>query len=237
MSVKIIDMGESLLFTGENEQEVDAALQERLQRGCTIVSSLSKVGRSWVASCTPPLEKHEADQTTTLNLSELSGSLKPKHEHDEPVRQSMGVKIIDAGETIILRGESEEAVHAALQKFLRRGSKEIGEISRVGRSQAWVGTCTIPLKEHEADKTTTLNLSDLAPPPDPDSLRESKGECSIEKVGFKRVITGPTRIHVTFVVEELRQLGGDLIGEIEEENGQWVAICDTAGIKNTGFRW
>ena len=147
------------------------------------------------------------------------------------------IKIIDAGETIVLSGESEEEVRAELQKFLRRGSKEIGQLSRVGRGQAWVASCSVPLKDHEADKTTTLNLSDLAPPPDPHSLRASKGQCNIEKLGFKRVITGLTKVQVEFVVAELRQLGGELIGEIEEQNGQWVAICDTAGIKNTDFRW
>ena len=149
----------------------------------------------------------------------------------------MGVKVIDAGESLLFTGDSEQEVDAALQERLRRGCTIVTPLSKVGRSQAWVASCTIPLKDHEADKTTTLKLSDLAPPPDHDSLRESKGQCNIEKLGFKRVITGATKAHVEFVVTELRQLGGELIGEIEEENGQWVAICDTAGIKNTGFRW
>ena len=38
-------------------------------------------------------------------------------------------------------------------------------------------------------------------------------------------------------VEEMKQLGAELIGEIEEENGEWVAVCDTGGVQNTGYRW
>jgi len=28
-----------------------------------------------------------------------------------------------------------------------------------------------------------------------------------------------------------------LVGEIEEINGTWTAVCDTGGAQNTGFKW
>ena len=61
--------------------------------------------------------------------------------------------------------------------------------------------------------------------------------CSVEEIGFKRVIRGPTRTAVKAKVDEMMNFCAVAIGDIEQIDGQWVAMCDTAGIQSTGIRW
>ena len=32
-------------------------------------------------------------------------------------------------------------------------------------------------------------------------------------------------------------MGATLIGDVEDVEGTWTALCDTGGMQNTGFRW
>ena len=145
------------------------------------------------------------------------------------------VKVLDAGPKRLISGIEVAAVEAVLNDHLARGSKIVTPLTKVGSK--WIAACTVPVKTHPADQTTTLNLAAFPAQVDP-YADEADGECRIEKLGFKWIVKGPTKVAVQAKVEELVDLGAKLLGDIEvEENGQWVAMCDTGGSQNTGYRW
>jgi class 3 adenylate cyclase len=51
-------------------------------------------------------------------------------------------------------------------------------------------------------------------------------QCKVEALGYTRIVTGPTREAVHIKVEELKQSGGVLRGDIEAAGGQWMAVCE-----------
>jgi hypothetical protein len=81
-----------------------------------------------------------------------------------------------------------------------------------------------------------LHLADLAKP-QPEEVSEDGELCKVEKLGFKRILTGPTKASVQLKVADLVQMGATLIGDIEDVDGTWTALCDTGGTQNTGFKW
>lgn len=145
------------------------------------------------------------------------------------------VKILDAGSKRLISGMEAAPVQAALNDHLARGSRIVTPLSKIGST--WIGACTVPAEELPDDQTATLNLTDSPAESDP-YAEEVDGECRIEKVGFKRIVRGPTKVAVKAKVEELVQFGAKLLGEIEvEEDGRWAATCDIGGSQNTGYRW
>ena len=144
------------------------------------------------------------------------------------------VKVLDAGGKLMLTGTASSVVEAALGEYLRRGSKVLSPVSRLGSS--WTAVCTVPPELKSLDSSQSLHLSDVDQALVQKSS-ESSAECRVEELGFKRIVYGPSRLIVEIKVEEMKQFGAELIGEIEEENGEWVAVCDTGGVQNTGYRW
>ena len=119
-----------------------------------------------------------------------------------------GVKVLGAGEKVVLSGSDAEEVRSVLHDYVGRGAKVVAPPVQMGGE--WVAACTFPIQSHSADKT------------------------KVEKLGFKRIVTGPTKASVQLRVADM---GATLIGEIEEVDGTWTAVCDTGGTENTGFRW
>ena len=148
----------------------------------------------------------------------------------------MPVKFLDVGGgKVMLSGDERAEVEAALKKYLDQGAKSIAAVTQVGRS--WVAACTPPAKVERLDETNTLDLSELAPERHERQRIDEDGLCSVEEVGFQRIIRGPTLTSVKAKLDEMKHFGATPIGEIEEVDGEWVAMCDTAGIQNTGYRW
>lgn len=142
-----------------------------------------------------------------------------------------GVKILDAGARLLLSGTDADAVKAALYDLLQRGAKVVSPLARLGGH--WVAACTPPIHAHPADSTDTLQFaSPAAPQPE-----EASDPCKVESLGFKRIVTGPSRSLVRLKAEELVQMGATLIGDVELVDGAWTALCDTGGEQNPGFRW
>jgi hypothetical protein len=145
----------------------------------------------------------------------------------------MGVKILDAGGKLVLSSERRDEVEVALAKYGKRGSKSVAEIQRIGAS--WVAACTLPIKESDLDTTSTLQLSDVvdygAKPASPEP--EFSDGCRVEEIGFKRIVTGPSKRAVELRLEHLKQFGAELVGNIEEDGGNWVAVVDTGGADKT----
>jgi hypothetical protein len=119
-----------------------------------------------------------------------------------------GVKILDAGAKVLLSGTNAAEVKAVLHDFVRRGAKVVAPPVQLGGE--WVTACVFPIQSPPADRT------------------------KVEKLGLKRIVTGPTKASVQLRVADM---GATLIGDIEDVDGTWTALCDTGGTLSTGFKW
>jgi hypothetical protein len=117
-----------------------------------------------------------------------------------------GVKVLGAGEKVVLSGTDPDEIKSVLRDFVWRGAKVVAPPAQLGRE--WVAACTFPIQSNSAEKT------------------------KVEKLGLKRIVTGPTKASVQLRVADM---GATLIGEIEEIDGTWTAVCDTGGTQN-GFK-
>ena len=144
---------------------------------------------------------------------------------------SAEVKVLDAGGELLLSGADRESVEAKLQYYVGRGSRLISAVSAVGST--WVAACTPPPQVHAADKTSTLNLADILKAQQqaakPKTEPVSDGVCTIEKIGLKRMITGPNEEAVRAVTKQYLELGAGVESGPEEVFGQWCAVCDMGG--------
>jgi len=147
---------------------------------------------------------------------------------------SEGVKILDAGAKLLLSGADAEELRFVLHDFIKRGANVVSPPTQLGGK--WVAACTVPTQSHPADKSDTLHLADLASARS-EKAAEDDDPCEVEELGFKRIVTGPTRGLVRLKVEEMVHMGATLIGDVENVEGTWTALCDTGGMQNTGFRW
>jgi hypothetical protein len=106
-------------------------------------------------------------------------------------------KVVDTGTALMISG-SRSAVETALRDLVAGGATALSVPSQVGAR--WYATCTHP--------------------------GEKQAECKVENVGFKRVITGSSRKAVADKVADMTSFGAKLVGEIEEIDGRWTAVCD-----------
>ena len=108
-------------------------------------------------------------------------------------------KVADTGANLMISGGSRSAVEGMLQRLVAQGATALSEPSQVGAR--WYASCS--------------------------HLAKSQFECKVENVGLKRVITGPTREAVADKVADMVSYGAKLVGDIEQVDGRWTAICDT----------
>ena len=120
-----------------------------------------------------------------------------------------GVKIVGAGAKLFLTGVDAEEVKSALHDFIRRGAKVVSPPTQLGGM--WITACTHPVQTRSGEASADG---------DP---------CKVEQLGFKRIVTGPSRSLVRLKAEELVQMGATMIGDVEDVDGTWMALCDTAG--------
>jgi len=141
------------------------------------------------------------------------------------------VKVLDAGDKVLLSGQEAADVEAKLRYYVGRGSIVVSPVARIG--SAWVAACTPPTQE--ADRSSTLDLAKIleaqraarAPQVEP----ESDGVCTVEKIGLKRLVTGPTEAAVQAITQRFLDLGAGIESGPEEVFGQWSAVCDMGGRK------
>ncbi len=108
-------------------------------------------------------------------------------------------KVVDTGTALMISGSARAGVEATLRDLVAKGASALSVPSQVGAK--WYASCTHP------------GVNQL--------------ECKVEHVGLKRVITGASRAAVADKVADLVSYGAKLVGEIEEIDGRWTAICDT----------
>ena len=112
-------------------------------------------------------------------------------------------RVFDAGPHYIISGYNRVKVAQLLDSLARKGARVISPIEQVG--EKWLASC-----EH------------------PDARL---GECKVDTLGYTRIVTGPTRKAVAEKVDELVRTGDRLVGEIEEADSGWTAVCDTGGAR------
>jgi class 3 adenylate cyclase len=105
-------------------------------------------------------------------------------------------RVFDAGVNLIVSGYSKATVEKAIADL--GGAKLISPISQVG--DKWVATCEHP--------------------------EIAVSACKVEQLGYTRIVTGPSREAVSAKVEELRNSGAILVGDIESIGGKWTAVCE-----------
>jgi hypothetical protein len=109
-------------------------------------------------------------------------------------------RVVDTGTALMISGNSRTSVELALRQLEAKGAVALSAASQVGAK--WYASCSHPGHTGHV-------------------------ECKVEYVGLKRVVTGPTRDAVATKVAELTSFGAKLVGEIEEIDGRWTAICDS----------
>jgi class 3 adenylate cyclase len=109
-------------------------------------------------------------------------------------------RLFDAGPHIIVSGYNRPKVAQALDVLARRGARVVSPVTQVG--DKWIASC-----EHPEARLA---------------------ECRVETLGLTRIVTGPTRHSVLAKVDELQRLGDRLVGEIEQTEDGWTAVCDAS---------
>lgn len=153
------------------------------------------------------------------------------------------VKILDAGNRLMLIGTRAADVQKALDKYLGEGARVITSVCQVGKT--WTAACTLPPKKKSMEDTQSLSLADLqqalaqAKPPEPSEEEAEMADdgCRIEEAGFKRLIYGPSKEAVERRLRHLQRFqGAQLVGEVEQVDSEWIAVCDIGGA-GPGYRW
>jgi class 3 adenylate cyclase len=106
-------------------------------------------------------------------------------------------QVFDAGTHYMVSGYSEASVNEAVQKLAAKGCRLISPISRVGSK--WLASVDNPKLAVEA---------------------------RVEELGFKRIITGPTKEAVELKLRDLVGRGSSLVQPPELADGVWTAICE-----------
>ncbi len=106
-------------------------------------------------------------------------------------------KIFDAGTHFIVSGLSQSRVQEAVQALRLQGCKLISPVAQVGSK--WLASVDNPRLANPA---------------------------TVQEMGFKRFISGPTREAVMARVEDLLGRGAVLIREAELADGVWTAVCE-----------
>jgi hypothetical protein len=143
------------------------------------------------------------------------------------------VKVFDAGNRLLLSGGAAADVQQALEKYVHEGAHVVTPVCRIGK--AWTAACTIPPRKENLDDTDTLALAAVnqAIAAKKDDLDDG---CRVEELGLKRLLYGPSRLAVQRRVEHMEQFGARLVGQIEQVEGEWVALCDMGGV-DSSYRW
>jgi class 3 adenylate cyclase len=111
--------------------------------------------------------------------------------------QRTPAQVFDAGTHYMVSGYSEASVNEAVQKLATKGCKLIAPVSQVGRK--WLASVDNPRLAVEA---------------------------RVEALGFKRIITGPTRESVEVKLQDLVARGSTVVQAPELADGVWSAICE-----------
>ena len=107
-------------------------------------------------------------------------------------------RISDAGTHFIVSGGTQKAVAEALESLAKRGCKVLAAPAQVGAR--WIATADNP------------KLAVAA---------------TVEQLGMKSIISGPTREAVDAKLRELQGFGAQIVQGVELIDGVWTAVCES----------
>ena len=106
-------------------------------------------------------------------------------------------QVFDAGTHFIVSAYSRANLEESLAKLVREGSRLLSPPSQVGSK--WLASVENPWLSVQAE---------------------------VQELGFKRLITGPTREAVRLKVQDLLERGAVLVQDAELVDGVWTAVCE-----------
>ena len=131
--VKRLDAGGDILISGETAEDVQAALDDLLARGAKVVTPLGRVGKAWVAACTPAAQASAIDRTSTLDLRDIQAALRARRAGAELCQ------VEEAGLKRIITGPTHEAVYARLMELLEAGATVVTDPEE--GFGGWIAVC------------------------------------------------------------------------------------------------
>src|SRR3954465_15381653 len=132
--VKRLDTGGGdILISGESPEDVDAALQDLLARGAKVITPLSRVGKTWVAACSPAPKIEDIDRTSTLDLRDIQAAQRARRP------EAALCHVEEAGLKRIITGPTHDAVHARLAEMIEQGATLVSQPEESFGS--WIAVC------------------------------------------------------------------------------------------------
>jgi len=111
------------------------------------------------------------------------------------------VDVHDAGDKLVLSSQDEAALRQVVEEMRKEGARGLHAPAKVGSK--WVASL-----EHPA-----------------------MAQCTVEKIGFEIVITGPTEAGVLARSGEFRDRGALIARGPEKEDGAWKLYLDDVGAR------
>ena len=118
---------------------------------------------------------------------------------DDVVRDAVwaAVKVEDAGAKLIVTGKEKAAVERALHLLAAHSGGVPTLVSPFGNG--WIGSCANP---------------------------QAQVECSVERVGFQIIVSGPSEAALREKLRELQVGGAKVVCETQLIGDKYVFICD-----------
>jgi class 3 adenylate cyclase len=130
-------------------------------------------------------------------VQETQARLRSRRRPAPQVDDAEPAQIFDAGAHYIVSGHSRSRVQDAVQALILKGGRLTSPVAQVGSK--WLASVENPK---------------LAVP------------ATVEELGFKRFVSGPTREAVMAKVQDLVERGAVLIRDPELADGVWTAVCE-----------
>ena len=111
------------------------------------------------------------------------------------------VDVHDAGDKIILSSDDEATLRYVVEEMRKEGAQDTQEPVKVGSK--WVASFEHP----------------------------GMSQCTVEKIGFEIIITGPTEGSVLAKSGEFRERGALISRGPEQENGTWKLYLEDVGAR------
>lgn len=127
------------------------------------------------------------------------------------------VKIVDAGERIMVTGTDRAAVSAALEDLVRRGATVLGEITRVGTKFTATTSQPAPSPDGAAPEAADWmgELEQIA----------AMSAITVSDTGTHLILAGNDRDSVESALERLAAQGVTRSGPVARMGARWIGSC------------
>lgn len=127
------------------------------------------------------------------------------------------VKIVDAGERIMISGPSRDVVEAAVESLVAKGAPVLAPAAQLG--SRWVATCAKP---SDGTIPEAPSLADVQSGTDDAVLRRVK----VADTGDHLMITGPEKSLVEAALVALARKGGRVLAPPAPLGNGWIATFE-----------